>query len=121
MPADATCEIRLTSGTIECLEFPIVILTSNGEREFPPAFLRRCLRLDMAVPKRERLQRIVEAHFQAAEADDPNWKTSVDALLARFLQLRDVDKETVATDQLLNALHFVRSRVDLLADVHKPI
>lgn len=121
IPADATCEISLASGTIECREFPIVILTSNGEREFPPAFLRRCLRLDMAVPKLERLQRIVEAHFRAAEADDPNWKASVDALLARFLQLRDVDGETVATDQLLNALHFVRSRVDLLADVHRPV
>jgi MoxR-like ATPase len=121
MPADATCEIPLARGTIECREFPIVILTSNGEREFPPAFLRRCLRLDMAVPTLERLQRIVEAHFRAAEADDPSWKASVDALLARFLQLRDVEKETVATDQLLNALHFVRSRVDLLADVHKSV
>jgi MoxR-like ATPase len=120
-PADATSELAVASATIQCREFPIVILTSNGERDFPPAFLRRCLRLDMAPPQRDRLERIVEAHFRKAERDDPRWKASVDALLARFLELRDVHKEMVATDQLLNALHFVHSRVDLLADAHKPV
>jgi MoxR-like ATPase len=120
-PADATAELPVESGTIQCREFPIVILTSNGERDFPPAFLRRCLRLDMAVPKRDRLERIVDAHFRKAELHDAAWTATIDALLARFLELRDVDKEMVATDQLLNALHFVQSRVDLLADAHKPV
>lgn len=120
-PADSTAELPVASGTIQCREFPIVILTSNGERDFPPAFLRRCLRLDMAVPKRDRLERIVEAHFRNAELQDATWKANVDALLARFLELRDVDKEMVATDQLLNALHFVQSRVDLLAAPYKPV
>jgi MoxR-like ATPase len=120
-PADTTAERPVTSGTIQCREFPIVVLTSNGERDFPPAFLRRCLRLDMAPPTRDRLERIVEAHFRGAEREDPAWRSRVDALLARFLELRDVDKELVATDQLLNALHFLQSRVDLLADAHRPV
>jgi MoxR-like ATPase len=120
-PVDATAELPVSSATIQCREFPIVILTSNGERDFPPAFLRRCLRLDMAVPKRARLERIVEAHFRDAETHDAAWKAKVDALLSRFLELRDVDKELVATDQLLNALHFIQSRVDLLDDASRPV
>jgi MoxR-like ATPase len=120
-PADSPSELAIDGGTIQCREFPIVILTSNGERDFSPAFLRRCLRLDMAVPKRDRLERIVEAHFYKAETEDPMWKAKVDSLLRRFLELRDVHKELVATDQLLNALHFVQSRVDLLADAHRPV
>jgi MoxR-like ATPase len=120
-PADATAELPIASATIQCREFPIVLLTSNGERDFPPAFLRRCLRLDMAVPRRDRLERIIAAHFRRAEAHDTAWQGKVDALLERFLKLRDIDKELVATDQLLNALHFVQSRVDLLSDLHKPV
>jgi MoxR-like ATPase len=120
-PADSTAELQVAGATIQCREFPIVLLTSNGERDFPPAFLRRCLRLDMAVPQRDRLERIVEAHFRKAEARDAAWQAKVDALLERFLKLRDIDKELVATDQLLNALHVVQSRVDLLADLHRPV
>ena len=42
-------------GRVRCRAFPIVVITSNGEREFPPAFLRRCLRLEMAAPEHEQL------------------------------------------------------------------
>jgi MoxR-like ATPase len=40
-------KVTIKGGRIICKEFPLVILTSNGERDFPPAFLRRCLRLNM--------------------------------------------------------------------------
>jgi hypothetical protein len=40
-----------------------VVITSNGEREFPPAFLRRCLRLDLPDPDEPRLRAIVSAHL----------------------------------------------------------
>ncbi|TQS86091.1 AAA family ATPase, partial [Arthrobacter sp. TS-15] len=39
-------------GRVRCREFPIVVITSNGERDFPPAFLRRCVRLDLPEPTR---------------------------------------------------------------------
>ncbi|MFL6124096.1 hypothetical protein [Actinophytocola sp.] len=34
----------ITDGKVVCHQFPFVVLTSNGEREFSPAFLRRCVR-----------------------------------------------------------------------------
>ncbi|WP_437313489.1 AAA family ATPase [Sorangium sp. So ce385] len=115
-PCDSDVEVVLDSGEIRCREFPIVILTSNGERDFPPAFLRRCLRLDMRLPDETRLRRIVEAHFRGAQVKDAKWVDGVNAMLKRFLELRDQNNEMIATDQLLNALHFVRSDVDLLSE-----
>jgi hypothetical protein len=41
-------KVNIRGGRITCQEFPLVILTSNGERDFPPAFLRRCLRPEYA-------------------------------------------------------------------------
>jgi MoxR-like ATPase len=38
-------------------------MTSNGERDFPPPFLRRCLRLKMPNPSPEELKEIVTSHF----------------------------------------------------------
>lgn len=39
----------IIGGQVRCTTFPLVIFTSNGERDFPPAFLRRCLRLKVVV------------------------------------------------------------------------
>lgn len=117
-PSDSDQEVALPSGEIQCREFPLVILTSNNERDFPPAFNRRCLRLDMGTPDETRLRRIVAAHFRTAAGLDAGWDTSVNDLLARFLLLRDTKSEMLATDQLLNALHFVRNGVDLTSGKH---
>ena len=71
-------------------------MTSNGERDFPPAFLRRCIRLELEPPTPERLDRIVAAHLgtglAAASAD----------VVQRFLERRSGGD--MATDQLLNAV-----------------
>jgi len=37
--------VKITQGRLECKQFPLVVMTSNAEREFPPPFLRRCIRL----------------------------------------------------------------------------
>ncbi|MFF0389094.1 AAA family ATPase [Kitasatospora sp. NPDC004615] len=92
-------------GLVACPEFPIVVLTSNGERDFPPAFLRRCLRLDLKPPTGEQLRDIVRAHLGDGGAD-------VDTLIDRFLTRRDTGQAVLATDQLLNAVHLL-SGVDL--------
>jgi MoxR-like ATPase len=42
---------------------PLVIITSNDERELPSAFLRRCIQLNLKAPDRERLVNIAKAHF----------------------------------------------------------
>jgi MoxR-like ATPase len=115
-PGDSDQELPVDSGEIRCRQFPLVILTSNGERDFPPAFNRRCLRLDMALPDSERLLRIVEAHFRNVPTKNQQWTADVNTMIKRFIELRDAKKEIVATDQLLNALHFVRSDINLFAE-----
>jgi MoxR-like ATPase len=89
-------------GRVLCREFPIVVMTSNGERDFPAAFHRRCIRVTMPVPTHEDLVHVVGAHFQ-----DPKRApaTLVDEEVRAFLgDESDLDK---ATDQLLNALHLL--------------
>lgn len=100
-------------GRITCQEFPLVILTSNGERDFPPPFLRRCLRLTMQDPDLDQLGKIVAAHFQ----DTPIDQDQVGELIKAFIQRRDGGREQLATDQLLNALFMVaRERQGVGAD-----
>jgi MoxR-like ATPase len=116
-PADAETEVSLPSGEVQCREFPLVILTSNGERDFPPAFNRRCLRLDMTPPNDARLRLIVEQHFRGiSKPPTKDWEKGVADMIKHFLDLRDKKMEIVATDQLLNALHFLRQDVDLLRE-----
>ena len=101
---------RVINGIITCKAFPFVILTSNGEREFPPAFLRRCLRLDLPEPNEQELTRIVEAHFQSETEQVILEK--VKGLITQFLERRDKNnKGDLATDQLLNTIYlFTRDR-----------
>ena len=86
-------------GKVKCQEFPFVILTSNGEREFPPAFLRRCLRLDLPQPSAEELKKIVKAHL------GNDIIGQAEKVIDQFLQRRD--KGDLATDQLLNAIYIL--------------
>ncbi len=108
LSADADTEVTVTRGRVRCDEFPVVVITSNGERDFPPAFLRRCVRLDLPAPGSERLREIVAAHLgEAATAD-------VEDLLDDFLRRRQ--RSELATDQLLNAVFLRIGGVDLDAD-----
>lgn len=83
-------------GTVRCRAFPIVLMTSNGERDFPPAFLRRCLRLDILEPDAGQLASIVEAHL------GPDAVAGANEVIADFLRRRTAGE--MATDQLLNAI-----------------
>ena len=91
------------NGIVRCKSFPLVIMTSNGEREFPPAFLRRCLRLKIEPPTEAKLQQIVKQHLGI----DPTQSNSVTQLITEFLSLRDKENKEIATDQLLNAIYLV--------------
>lgn len=97
------------TGRFRCGAFPLVVMTSNGERDFPPAFLRRCLRLNMGEPTPQRLKKIVEAHL--GDALDSKAKVKeADALIKQFCDR--AKRGDLATDQLLNAIYFVtRERV----------
>jgi MoxR-like ATPase len=87
----------IVDGVVTCLSFPLVIMTSNGERDFPPAFLRRCLRLDLRPPSAAMLTKIVEAHFGV-----PQRAANVDLIDAFLVAQQD---GLLATDQLLNAIY----------------
>ncbi|WKX73220.1 MoxR family ATPase [Streptomyces sp. XD-27] len=95
-------------GRLRCREFPVVVITSNGERDFPPAFLRRCVRLELPTPDEERLRAIVTAHLGPAAL------VEVDDLLDAFLRRRATRE--LATDQLLNAVFLRAGGADLSAD-----
>lgn len=85
----------VSGGRVECREFPVVLITSNGEREFPAAFRRRCLPLEMQAPTREQLLAIVSGHLG-------NLPPDAEAMVDLFLQ-RVRAGGTHSLDQLLNA------------------
>ncbi|WP_406187983.1 AAA family ATPase [Streptomyces anulatus] len=87
---------RVEGGRIECAQFPVVIITSNGEREFPAAFRRRCLPLEMLPPGREQLIGIVVSHLRQRPE-------GVEALVDEF-ENRLRGGGTQSIDQLLNAV-----------------
>ena len=59
--------IHETKKTIKAVERPIVIITSNAEKELPDAFLRRCIFHYIAFPDREQMAEIVNSHFEHLE------------------------------------------------------
>lgn len=112
--ADKNMVAKITNGRVKCCEFPIVIMTSNGEREFPPAFYRRCLRVKMPKPTPESLLPIVQSHF--SEANPDLWKNSQETLSQLIEEfLGTSNKIDRATDQLLNAV-YVMTRDDRPSD-----
>jgi len=97
-------------GHIRCDDFPFIIMTSNGDRDFPPAFLRRCLQL--AIPWERRagqLEGIIRQHLGVSPKDDP----AIAELLHQFNEKRAEADATLAIDQLLNAIFLARSRAEV--------
>lgn len=100
--ADPGRTAPIKEGIVTAQSFPIVIMTSNGEREFPEAFMRRCLRLDIPDPSPEALGELVAAQF-ADQLGDMQEK------LIRDFMMRSEQVEGLAADQLLNAAHLATS------------
>lgn len=99
---DGTDErVTVERGRVRCRAFPFVVLTSNGEREFPPAFLRRCVTLRLRQPDDAHLADIVRAHF----GEEPD--VYAQTLISRFLSRSGAGD--LATDQLLNAIYLARA------------
>lgn len=107
-PWDGEEPVTIERGLVQCRAFPIVVMTSNGEREFPPAFLRRCLQLELHRPDKGKLRRIVEARLKPDEGD----RDKIEAVLDLFWE--HAKTKDLAADQLLNAVFLVMRQVDLL-------
>ncbi|WP_329539346.1 AAA family ATPase [Streptomyces sp. NBC_01358] len=99
--ADKDRKHTIERGWVQCTEFPVIVLTSNGERDFPAPFLRRCIRFEMPTLSQERLTDIVAAHLGDIE------ESATAALVQNFLKKLN-DGEYVAIDQLLNAVYLLR-------------
>lgn len=113
--ADKDIPIKIKGGRISCYQFPFIIMTSNGERDFPPAFLRRCLRLKMPDPSDNQtaLERIVEAHLKKGN-DEQRWselQDEISGLVNNFVQKGKAETEDIATDQLLNVVYVLTREI----------
>ncbi|MFB6905795.1 AAA family ATPase [Streptomyces bacillaris] len=93
---DSDEEYVVERGRVPCTQFPFILLTSNGERDFSPAFLRRCIRYTMPPLTADLLHGIVEAHFDGTPEGS-------DELVRQFAE-RVGAGEHLAIDQLLNAV-----------------
>ncbi|MBV9053821.1 MAG: MoxR family ATPase [Hyphomicrobiales bacterium] len=89
-----------TGETVRAKERPIVLITSNNEKELPDAFLRRCFFHYIKFPDAETMRDIVEVHFPGIK------KRLVEEALRIFFEVREVPglKKKPSTSELLDWL-----------------
>jgi MoxR-like ATPase len=92
-----------TGETIRARHRPVVIITSNNEKELPDAFLRRCFFHYIRFPDEETLRRIVAVHFPGIKE-----KLLAEAL-AQFFEVRDTPglKKKPSTSEVLDWLKLI--------------
>ncbi len=100
-----------TRETIRARHRPIVMITSNNEKELPDAFLRRCFFHYIRFPDRETMQAIVDVHFPGLK------KQLLKEALDSFFQIRDLPglKKKPSTSELLDWLKLLVAE-DIPAD-----
>lgn len=101
-----------TKETIKAAERPIVVITSNNEKELPDAFLRRCFFHYIKFPDRETMQEIINVHFPDIQG------VLVKKAMDIFYDVRDVPglKKKPSTSELLDWLKLLLSE-DMPLDV----
>jgi len=114
---DSDEKVEVERGKVKAQNFPLIIFTSNGEREFPPAFLRRCIHLEIEVPSEEKLKKIIKAHLNLTPNEDEN----IQKILDKFLEERDKKNKELSTDQLLNAIFLALLTLLVLKRLHLTI
>jgi MoxR-like ATPase len=89
-----------TGETVQAKERPVVVITSNNEKELPDAFLRRCFFHYIRFPNRETMEKIVDVHFPGIQ------KMLVGKALDIFYQVREVPglKKKPSTSELIDWL-----------------
>ncbi|PJG49325.1 ATP-binding protein [Sphingobium sp. LB126] len=104
-----------TGETVAAKERPVVVITSNNEKELPDAFLRRCFFHYIKFPDRETMQAIVDVHFPDIQ------KILVNRALEIFYDIREVPglKKKPSTSELLDWLKLILAEdmpLDVLQD-----
>jgi len=89
-----------TREMVKALHRPLVIITSNNEKELPDAFLRRCFFHYIKFPEKDTMQQIVDVHFPTLKRD------LLAQALQTFYEVRDVAglKKRPSTSELLDWL-----------------
>ena len=113
---DSDTTYPITRGRIECHVFPFIVMTSNGEREFPAAFLRRCIRINLELPGEDRLREIVTVHFNDSSVADTE-RELIHNFADRISSSPDRQARQ-AIDQLLDAA-FLVTRVNAPTGVER--
>ena len=105
-------DVYETHETIAAAERPIVIITSNNEKELPDAFLRRCFFHYIKFPDRDTMQAIIDVHFPGIQ------KILVKKAMDVFYEVRDVPglKKKPSTSELLDWLKLLLAE-DMPLDV----
>ena len=93
-------DVYETQETIAAQERPIVVITSNNEKELPDAFLRRCFFHYIRFPDRDTMRDIIEVHYPGIQ------KVLVSKAMDVFYEIRDVPglKKKPSTSELLDWL-----------------
>jgi MoxR-like ATPase len=90
-----------TNETVTAIHRPIVVITSNAEKELPDAFLRRCIFHYIEFPNSELMEEIARVHF-------PNIKDNLlREALKTFYKLREIDdfRKKPSTSELIDWIH----------------
>ena len=108
-------DVYETQERIEAKERPIVVITSNNEKELPDAFLRRCFFHYIKFPDRDTMQSIIDVHYPGIQ------KTLVKKAMDIFYELREVPglKKKPSTSELLDWLKLLLNEdmpLDILQD-----
>ncbi|MBL8385409.1 MAG: MoxR family ATPase [Burkholderiales bacterium] len=103
-----------TRQTVKARQRPVVMITSNNEKELPDAFLRRCFFHYIKFPDKETMQRIVDVHFPGLK------KELLKEALEVFFQMREIPglKKKPSTSELLDWLKLLLAE-DIPAEVLK--
>jgi MoxR-like ATPase len=101
-----------TRQTIKARNRPIIIITSNNEKELPDAFLRRCFFHYIRFPERETMEQIVEVHYPGIKS------LLLREALNAFFDLREVPglKKRPSTSELLDWLKLLMA-VDIAPEL----
>lgn len=105
-----------TGQTVQAKHRPIVIITSNNEKELPDAFLRRCFFHYISFPDAETLRRIVEVHYPVLKP------RLLDEALNQFFELRGVQglKKKPSTSEFLDWLKLILAEDLTPEDLKRP-
>ncbi|MFM6853072.1 MAG: AAA family ATPase [Sphingopyxis sp.] len=105
-------DVYETGERVAAAERPIVVITSNNEKELPDAFLRRCFFHYIKFPDRDTMQAIVDVHFPQIQ------KILVSRALDIFYEVRDVPglKKKPSTSELIDWLKLLLAE-DMPLDV----